>query len=108
MAIRSGRDMIIGGMLGLATEASAQHFLVAGKIVWSFDGLDFEAAILAIFGAAGLKDDHGTDGVGSLGIRDVVAFDALRGRGQVERLLNLLQGELGLLAVARPFDALLL
>src|SRR6266700_7340158 len=68
MTIASGRDMIIaggrdksrpysiGGMLGLATEAAAQHFLVAGKIVWAFDGLDFEAAILAIFGATVRKD----------------------------------------------------
>src|SRR5436305_10689889 len=102
------RPYTISSMLGLATEAAAQHFLVAGKIVWAFDGLDFEAAIFAIFGASGLKDDHGADGVGPLGIRDVVAFDALRGGGQVERLLNLLQGELGLLAVAEPFDALLL
>ena len=90
-----------------AAEATAQHLLVTGEVVGAFDGLDLEAAVLAVLGPTCLKDDHRANGVCALRVGDVVTFDALWRRGQIEGQLYLLQGQLRLLAVGQPFDALL-
>ena len=74
---------------GTPAEAAAQHLLMAGEIVWPLDRLDFETAIFAIFGASRLKHDHRAYRVGTRGVGDVVAFDAIRWSGQVEGCLNL-------------------
>src|SRR5579883_2353963 len=91
-----------------AAKTAAQHFLMAGEVVGAFDGLDLEAAILAVLRTPALEDNHRADGVGSLRVGDVVAFDALRRRGQVERGLQFFQRQLRLLAVGQPLDTLLL
>src|SRR5581483_8130819 len=44
---------------------------------------------------------------GTLCIGDIVTFDTLRWRGQVECLLYLFQGQLRFLAISQPLDALL-
>src|SRR5579883_857889 len=89
-------------------ETAAQHFLMAGEVVGAFNRLDLEATVLAILRSPALEDDHRADRIGSLRVGDIVAFDALRRRGQVERGLYFFQCQLRLLAVGQPLDTLLL
>ena len=44
-------------VVGFPAEASTQHLLVTGKIVWTFDRLNLETPVFAILGPARLKHD---------------------------------------------------
>src|SRR5579863_3178126 len=81
---------------------------MAGKVIWPFDRLDFEATVLAVLRSAAFKDNHRADGIGALSVGDIVTFDAIRRRGKIERGLQFFQRHLRFLAVSEPFDALLL
>lgn len=61
-------------------------------VVLAFEGLDLEAAVLALAGEAVLEDDHGGHHVVALEVGDVEALDAQRHRVQAEGLGDLLQG----------------
>jgi hypothetical protein len=53
---------------------------------------DDEAAVLGLAGESVLEDDHRADDVGALDVADVEALDAQRRVGQLERVLELLEG----------------
>ena len=50
-----------------------------------------EPSVLGLARQSVLEDDHGRHDLGALQVRDVVALDAQRRRGKIERLLDLLQ-----------------
>ncbi len=75
----------------VAPEPAGDDLVDGADVVLPLDGLDREAAVLALAGQAVLEHDHRRDHVGALQVRHVVALDAQRRLVQAERVLDLLQ-----------------
>src|SRR5437762_1872348 len=81
---------------------------MACEIVRAFDCFNLETPILTALRTSCLENNHCSHRVSALSIRDVVAFDTLWWCGQIKRLLQFLQRQLGFLAISEPLNTLLL
>lgn len=88
----------------VAAEAAGEGF-AHGAVIVIGDGLDIEAAVIFFVGGALEEDDHRGDGMGALGVADIVAFDAGGGRGEAEGFLEFGHGGDMFRAVGGPLLA---
>lgn len=79
-------------LLEIAPEATADHLVHRPDVVLALEGLDLEAAVLALAREAVLEDHHRRHHVLALEMRDVEALDTQRRAVQGEGLRDLLQG----------------
>src|SRR5215204_7124677 len=80
--VRGRRELIVVSLEAL--QPATDDLGHAGKVVGAFDRPDPEPPVLALCRASTLEHDHGGHGVGSHGVRDVVALDPYRQPGEGE------------------------
>src|SRR5215204_950251 len=80
--VRGRRELIVVSLEAL--QPATDDLGHAGKVVGAFDRPDPEPPVLALCRASTLEHNHGGHGVGSHGVRDVVALDPYRQPGEGE------------------------
>ena len=87
-------------------EPAGQHLLHGRVVVVLIDALDLEAAVLTRAGEPVLHHDHGAHIVRALDVAHVVALDPQRRLGEVERLLQGVEGPGAGVVVGGPLEAM--
>jgi hypothetical protein len=98
-----GDRLLLVGEVG--AEAAGEDLAHGGEVVVARDVAHLEAAVLALGREGVLEHHHRAHVVGPLDVAHVVALDAQRGLGQLEVVLELVEGPGPAVVVGRPPQA---